>query len=284
MLLFEHDLEIVQGRMIRPQLAGERVLLRRDREQEHVVDRHHGPDEHGNADQEQPRLGAGFAERGQPHRDNRFIMKYTSGNHERQRADDRGHRKRELVEPQIPDAERRQHVGEVGRSAAGQEIDAVEVAERPDHREQRAGDVERLHRRPGDEAEFLPPGRAVDVGGLEQIVRDRKPSGDEDQGPERQRFPDVHADRHGERHRRIVQPVRAVIAGELEDQLVDHAPFGIEHEAHRQDGRDRRHRPGQDEQHRQPFDPAALLDEEAGQEQRDQHLDVDADQRGRSAC
>ena len=153
--------------------------------------------------------------------------------------------------------ERRQHVGEIGRPAAGQQIDAVEVAERPDHREQRAGQVQRLHRRPGDEAEFLPPAGAVDVGRLEQVLRDRKPSGHQDQGPERQRFPDVHADRHGQRHGRIVEPVRAVLAGELEDQLVDHAPFGIEHEAHRQDGRDRRHRPGQDEQHRQPFDPGA---------------------------
>ena len=79
MLLVEHDVEIVQRRMIGPQLARERVFLRRDREQEHVVDRHHGPDEHGNADQQQARLGADFLERGQLHRDNRFIMKYISG-------------------------------------------------------------------------------------------------------------------------------------------------------------------------------------------------------------
>ena len=50
-LLIKHDLEIVQGRVRRPQLAREGVFLGRDREQEHVIDRQHGPDEHGNADQ-----------------------------------------------------------------------------------------------------------------------------------------------------------------------------------------------------------------------------------------
>ena len=75
MLLVKHDMEIVQRRMGGPEFAGERVFLRRDREQEHVIDRQHGPDEHGNADQQQPRLGADFAQGGELHRDNRFIMK-----------------------------------------------------------------------------------------------------------------------------------------------------------------------------------------------------------------
>ncbi|MGY4425327.1 hypothetical protein ACVWY2_007776 [Bradyrhizobium sp. JR6.1] len=74
MLLVEHDREIMQRRMRRPQLAGERVLLRRDREYEHVVDRDHGPDEDRDADQQQLGFGADFAEGGQLHRDNRFIM------------------------------------------------------------------------------------------------------------------------------------------------------------------------------------------------------------------
>ncbi|MGY3031264.1 hypothetical protein ACVIIV_000434 [Bradyrhizobium sp. USDA 4354] len=84
MLLLEHDLEIVERRMVRPQLARERVLLRGDREQEHVIDRDHRPQEDGNADQQEPRFGRDFAPRklsyaGELHRDNRFIMKYTSG-------------------------------------------------------------------------------------------------------------------------------------------------------------------------------------------------------------
>jgi hypothetical protein len=73
--LVEHDVEIVQRRMRGPQFAGECILLRRDREQEHVVDRHHGPDEHGDADQQQLRFGADFSEGGQFHRESRFIMK-----------------------------------------------------------------------------------------------------------------------------------------------------------------------------------------------------------------
>ncbi len=70
--------------MIRPQLARERVLLRGDREQEHVVDRNHRPQEDGNTDQQQPRFDRDvapgkFAYAGKLHRDNRFIIKYTSG-------------------------------------------------------------------------------------------------------------------------------------------------------------------------------------------------------------
>ena len=79
MLLVKHDVEIMQRRMIGPEFAGESVFLRRDREQEHVIDRQHGPDEHGNADQQQPRFGAdvapGMNVSGQLHRDSRFIMK-----------------------------------------------------------------------------------------------------------------------------------------------------------------------------------------------------------------
>jgi hypothetical protein len=69
-LLAEHDLEVAKRRMVRPQLAGERVLLRRDREQEQVVDRQQRPDRDGNADQKQLRLGDDFL-----HRERRFIMK-----------------------------------------------------------------------------------------------------------------------------------------------------------------------------------------------------------------
>jgi hypothetical protein len=61
--------------MRRPELSGERIFLRRDREQEHVIDRQHGPDEHRNADQQQACLGRDIAQGGKLHRDNRFIMK-----------------------------------------------------------------------------------------------------------------------------------------------------------------------------------------------------------------
>src|ERR1700731_2928529 len=84
MLLIKYNLEIVQRRMRGPQFSGKRILLRRDREQEHVIDRQHGPDEDGNADQQQARLGTDIAQGGQRqgrklHRDSLFIMKYISG-------------------------------------------------------------------------------------------------------------------------------------------------------------------------------------------------------------
>jgi hypothetical protein len=74
-LLAEHDAEVVQGRMVGPELAGECGFLGRNREQEQVIDRQQGPDQHRNADQQEPRLGADLACRREPHRDSRFIMK-----------------------------------------------------------------------------------------------------------------------------------------------------------------------------------------------------------------
>src|SRR4029453_14518920 len=47
------------------------------------------------------------------------------------------------------------------------------------------------------EGEILPPARAGALGRLEQIVGDGETPGHQDQRPERQRFPDVDADRHG---------------------------------------------------------------------------------------
>src|ERR1700680_243018 len=78
-LLFEHHLEVMQRGIVRPQFAGERRFLRRDREQEQMVERQQRPDKHWNADQQQLSLGADGAERRQFHFANRFIMKNTSG-------------------------------------------------------------------------------------------------------------------------------------------------------------------------------------------------------------
>ena len=57
-------------------------------------------------------------------------------------------------------------------------------------------EVERAHRRPGDEAELLPARGAVDA----RRPRTARPGiasrpGDQDQRPERQRLPDVHQHR-----------------------------------------------------------------------------------------
>ena len=53
MLLAEHALEIRERRVVGPELAAERGLLRRDREQEQVVDRQHRPQQHRDADEQQ---------------------------------------------------------------------------------------------------------------------------------------------------------------------------------------------------------------------------------------
>jgi YD repeat-containing protein len=75
MLLLEHDGEIVERRVVRPQIAGECRVFGRDREQHHVVDRRDRPQQHRNADQQQLGFGRDGAQRGQAHFDNRLIMK-----------------------------------------------------------------------------------------------------------------------------------------------------------------------------------------------------------------
>jgi hypothetical protein len=74
-ILSEHDGEIVERRVLRPQIAFEGGLLGRHREQHHVVDRRERPQQHGNADQQELGFGGDSAERRQLHFDIRFIMK-----------------------------------------------------------------------------------------------------------------------------------------------------------------------------------------------------------------
>src|SRR5262245_45389504 len=78
-LLPEHDAKIAQRRMVRPELAGEGGFLRGDREKKKMIDRQHGPYQHRNADQQKLRLSGDLSSRREPHRESRFIMKYTSG-------------------------------------------------------------------------------------------------------------------------------------------------------------------------------------------------------------
>ena len=63
--------------MVRPELAREGRFLRRDGEQEQVIDRQHRPDEDRDADQQQLRLGRAVLRRqlSSRHLDSRFIMK-----------------------------------------------------------------------------------------------------------------------------------------------------------------------------------------------------------------
>jgi hypothetical protein len=78
MLLAEYNRKVVQGRMRGPEFAGEGVFLGRDREQKQMIDRNHGPDQHGHADQQQPRLDADLAQGWKLHRANLFIARAVS--------------------------------------------------------------------------------------------------------------------------------------------------------------------------------------------------------------
>ena len=59
-------------------------------------------------------------------------------------------------------------------------IDGVEVAEQEDRREQGADQVEVGEQREGDVDEPAQPGRAVDLGGVVDLLRDRHPAGQQD--------------------------------------------------------------------------------------------------------
>ena len=80
-LLQEYELEILQRRILRPQAPREAAVLARNREQEHVINRHEGPQQDRNADQDQGRfiepLARVHLSSGPP--DRRLTMKYTSG-------------------------------------------------------------------------------------------------------------------------------------------------------------------------------------------------------------
>ena len=83
MVLVQHDLEIAERRVLRPEIAGESGVARRDREQEQVVYRQQGPYQDRDADEQKLRLardlGYGTAHGLSCHLDRRLIMKYTSG-------------------------------------------------------------------------------------------------------------------------------------------------------------------------------------------------------------
>ena len=128
-------------------------------------------------------------------------------------------------------------------------------------------------------------GRAVDLGRLIKLLRDRHPAGEQDHGPERHVLPDVGDDDRAQRQpARGVEPARSVDVEKVPQHVVDQAPLGVQHPVDRDEGRQRRHRPGQHVDHQQALDPPALAHEEAGQQQREEHLHVDADRPGRGSC
>ena len=76
MLPLEHDLEVLQGGVCRPQGAGGGGIAGRDREQDHVIDGEQSPNQHRDTNQQQLGFGCNFFD---THFDSLFIMKKTSG-------------------------------------------------------------------------------------------------------------------------------------------------------------------------------------------------------------
>ena len=108
----------------------------------------------------------------------------------------------------------RKHVGERARPGAGREPDIDEIVERPEHRHQPEHQHRRHQEGQRDEAELLPAGGAVELGGLVVFVRHRLQAGQQRQRDQRHGVPDHDGDDR--------RPHRAQI-GEERDRLVDDA-------------------------------------------------------------
>ena len=124
----------------------------------------------------------------------------------------------------------REQVRSVGRSAAGHDVDQLEVGEGLDDREQHDHQRDRHEQRPGDVPEALPGAGAVDGGGLVELGTDGLQAGQQGDGEERHAAPDVDDDdrRHGEVG--VAQPVDAGgDEAELEQRPVEDAEGRIEH-------------------------------------------------------
>ena len=74
-----------------------------------------------------------------------------------------------------------------------------------------------------------------------------------------------------------VEPDRTVNAEQRRQQAVEKTPLPHKHPVERKESRQRRQRPGQQEQQHQRRDPSASTDEKAGQQKRQEHLQIDTD-------
>ena len=142
-------------------------------------------------------------------------------------------------------------------------IRRVEVAEGEHGIEQDADEIQVRHQRIGHMREPAQAGGAIHRGRLVQFLRDRHPSGQQDDRPERHVLPDIGADVARQPHPVIIQIDRAVDAEQQLQQVVEHAPLAVHEPVDRYVGGQRRRRPRQDEDHEQRLDPPALAHEEA---------------------
>ena len=164
-----------------------------------VAQRQHGEQREGGGDQHQQHRGGGAA------------GKVEHGEH-------------------LPVDEGREHVGRVGRAAAGQHVDDVEDAERigqaddEDHRDHR------LEQRQHDGEEDLPRRGAIDLRRLDRIGRQAREAGEQHEDVEGQRQPEIGDDDGGAGEPDIGEPQRAAGAEQAGDR-VDHAVAVDEDEA-----------------------------------------------------
>ena len=146
----------------------------------------------------------------------------------------------------------RDRLRRVRRAAAGEAEDDVDHLERVHHAEHEHDVDRRPQQRPGDVAECLPAGCAVQRRGLIEIPRDVLQPAVEDGDVERDPDPDVHQDHGNESQRRAGQPAR-VIRHQIQgaQHLVDRAVVPIEKPAPNGAGHDQRNEPRQQQQRAQ---------------------------------
>src|SRR5215813_5191761 len=81
-----------------------------------------------------------------------------------------------------------------GRSTARNEPHCIEVAQRPDGRKQRANEIKSRYQRHSHVDEFLCLRGSIDIRRFIELARNGEPTGEEDESPKWQPFPNMSVD------------------------------------------------------------------------------------------
>ena len=133
----------------------------------------------------------------------------------------------------------------------GQQEDNGKIGEREHDAEDQADGHDRQDHRQNNLVVATPEARAVDRGGIDNVLRNRGDAGEEDHDGKWKEAPGVDDDHTQHREVRIAEPVRRVLASEkagCNQCPVDHAVERIEHPLPGDRGERDRHRERQNDQ------------------------------------
>ncbi len=122
----------------------------------------------------------------------------------------------------VVEGPRRDHLRRVERAAVREDVRHDHVGRREHDSEENRDERNRQLQRQRDVPELAQPRRAVDRGGVVDLLRDRRDSGDEDHRRERDRPPCLHGD--DRRHRTFGVPSQFGLFSGVDDVQLDQEP------------------------------------------------------------